>query len=570
MGSIPASRIVNITPSVVSAGGTGLDLCGLVLTQSIRVPIGEVMSFVLADDVAAFFGLSSPEYQIALRYFAGYDNSPQKPGQILFSQYAETAVAAYLRGAYVGSMTLAELQALSGTLTLTIDGDAVTSANIDLSTATSFSNAASLITTALGFSDGVGTASTTSSSAVLNVTAVASGEISVGDLVAGAGIPAGTRIASLGTGTGGVGTYNMTNAATATASGVSVHFGSVVASYDSTWGAFVITSGLIGASSTITAADADALSTGLKLTTAAGAVLSQGSDAMTPAGAMTTVVNDTQNFASFTTAWLPTHDEMVAFAAWNNSKSNRFVYVQWDNDAALTTTDDSSTALAAILAAHYAAVFPLYEPLDGAYKAAAVMGMIASIDFTRVNGRVNIALRSQAGLAAGVTNDAIAAQLETNGCNFYGAYATAAQGFIFFYDGSVTGDFLWCDTLINQIWMTNAFQLSLMELLTAVTNIPYNDQGYALIEAALQSPIDDAVSFGAIQKGVTLSALQIAEINNSAGADVATTIQLRGWYLQVRAATPQVRAARGSPPITFWYTDGGSVQRIDMNSAEVQ
>lgn len=41
----------------------------------------------------------------------------------------------------------------------------------------------------------------------MTVTAVASGELVVGDLITGAGIAAETRITALGTGTGGVGTY---------------------------------------------------------------------------------------------------------------------------------------------------------------------------------------------------------------------------------------------------------------------------------------------------------------------------------------------------------------------------
>jgi hypothetical protein len=259
-----------------------------------------------------------------------------------------------------------------------------------------------------------------------------------------------------------------------------------------------------------------------------------------------------------------------AFAAWNNGKSNRYVYVLWDNNAALTTNDDSATALGLIVAAGYSATLPIYEPVDGAYKAAFAMGWAASIDFTRVNGRTNLAFRSQAGLIAGVTNQQIAEQLIANGCNFYGSYATANDQFVFFYPGQATGAFDWADSLINEIWMTNAFQLALMSLLTSIPSIPYNSQGYALIEAALADPINAAVSFGAIRAGVPLSALQAAEVNNAAGARVADTISSRGWYLQVSPASAEVRAARGSPPITFWYTDGQSVQKINLNSVEVQ
>lgn len=54
----------------------------------------------------------------------------------------------------------------------------------------------------------VGTASFATN--VMTVTAVTSGTVKVGQQVTGAGIPANTYVASLGTGTGGAGTYNLT------------------------------------------------------------------------------------------------------------------------------------------------------------------------------------------------------------------------------------------------------------------------------------------------------------------------------------------------------------------------
>jgi len=67
----------------------------------------------------------------------------------------------------------------------------------------------------------VGTA-TTNSTTTLNITAVSAGEILVGTQVTGTGIPAGAYIKSLGTGIGGVGTYIMSAAATASSSGVAI------------------------------------------------------------------------------------------------------------------------------------------------------------------------------------------------------------------------------------------------------------------------------------------------------------------------------------------------------------
>ncbi|MFL9904274.1 DUF3383 domain-containing protein [Paraburkholderia fungorum] len=145
MASIPASALVNATPSVISAGGSALDLSALILTTNTRVPIGGVLSFPSALAVSQYFGPMSTEASDAAIYFAGFTNSNVLPGALLFSQYPMAPVAAYLRGGNVSAMTLAELQALTGTLTIVSDGVSETSSTITLTSATSFSSAAALI-----------------------------------------------------------------------------------------------------------------------------------------------------------------------------------------------------------------------------------------------------------------------------------------------------------------------------------------------------------------------------------------------------------------------------------------
>ncbi len=109
-----------------------------------------------------------------------------------------------------------------------------------------------------------------------------------------------------------------------------------------------------------------------------------------------------------------------------------------------------------------------------------------------------------------------------------------------------------------------------MVLLKNAKSIPYNAAGYGLIRASLLDPINQGLNFGAFRPGVTLSQLQIAEVNNAAGKKIDDVLSTQGWYLQVKDALPQVRAVRGSPPITFWYMDGQSVQKLNLASVEVQ
>ena len=85
--AIPASLFVSVSPGVISAGGSALDVVGLFLTNSTQVPIGTVISFASAAAVGTYFGLASAEYAAAVVYFNGFDNSPKKPGAVKFAQY---------------------------------------------------------------------------------------------------------------------------------------------------------------------------------------------------------------------------------------------------------------------------------------------------------------------------------------------------------------------------------------------------------------------------------------------------------------------------------------------------
>lgn len=148
MNSIPASQLVSVNPSVVGTGGNPLSLNAVFLSQNLSIPTGQVLPFPTAKSVSDFFGVGSVEANLAAIYFGGFINSTVKPSNLYFSKYAAAPVSAFLQGASTSGMTLAQLQALTGILTVTIDGVVKTSSAITLTAATSFSNAATIITAA--------------------------------------------------------------------------------------------------------------------------------------------------------------------------------------------------------------------------------------------------------------------------------------------------------------------------------------------------------------------------------------------------------------------------------------
>ena len=646
--TIPASYDVNILPGVVSTGGNALNLVGLFLTNSWRVPAGTVQSFPNAASVSAYFGASSNEYAKAVVYFAGFTTATQTPANLLFAQCNVQGTAAWLKSGQVSSISLAALQGLSGSLSVVIDGYTHSAASIVLSAATSYSSAAALIQTGLngaltsvatvtgsiaagtssftgsiagnvltvtatssgtvvpgttitgtgisstiitgqlsGTTGGVGTytvqtaqaaASTTISGTygTLTVTAVSSGTLSVGQTLSGTGLTAGTLIWGLGTGTGQTGTYYVSPTQTAASTTISAAPTPCAVTYDSVSGSFVITSGVTGSASSIAFATGT-LSTSLLFTSATGATMSQGTAPTTPATYMAGIIASYQNWATFTTLFDPDYSatggnaQKLAFAAWTNTTNNRFMYVCVDRDASPTLASSAPASLGAqLIALNYSGTFAIYEPSD-LNSGAFVCGLTAAIDQTALNGSTTFKVRSQTGLVAGVTSAAVAANLNSNGYNCISATATATQTYVYLREGIVSGPFQWAQAYVNQIWLNQQLQQSILVFMQQVKSFPYNAYGYALVEDACLGPINTAITFGMIQSGITLTPSQIAYINTTTGvANAAAVVQTAGYYLQVQNANPTVRQARQSPPCYLFYTDGGSIHNITLNSLDTQ
>lgn len=505
--TIPISQIVTATPGVLSAGGNALAMNGLFLTENTQMPTGSVYNFASATAVSGFFGPSSAEAALAAIYFAGFSNSTVKPGGMLFAPYNVAPRAAFLQGASLAAITLAQLQAFTGVLTLSVNGTSETSATINLAGATSFSNAAALI-------------------------------------LAGFTSPAFT------------------------------------VAYNSVASAFVFTSSTTGTSSTITFATGS-LAAELGLAASAGGFISQGAVSDTPVTAMANAVAISQNWATMVTTFEPTLSDKEAFAAWFSAQNGQYLYSAWDSDANASAQGNTTCFGAVAKAAAYNGVTvvsgdPVLAQATGTTLAALalnaatfVAGAIASINFGATNGRRTLAFLSSSAISPTCANLTAATNLLANGYNYYGSYTTAAQGFVFLYNGQMPGKWGSIVRYVNQIWLNSQFELALISLLTSVGSISYTQAGYGLVRAALLDPIKAAGSFGAFRAGVTLSSAQVVEVNQAAGVDAASIIQTQGYYLQVLDPGSQARQSGATPIVNFWYADGGDVLQISMGSIAV-
>ena len=565
--AIPASQFTSTTAGVISAGGNPLSLNSIWLSDDPAIPVGSTLNFPSASAVASFFGATNNKALLSNVYFNGFDNSNIKPDGLMFASFQRTPVSAWLRGGAISALALSALQALSGVLTITIDGVAKTSSSITLAGATSFSAAAALIQAGFATNPpivtydsqrgafllnspttgaGGGFTANTATNTALTVTAVAAGTvIQVGQVVVGAGIQANTYISAFVSGTlGGAGIYTLNQATTATATGVAC----------------------TANASSMTVATGT-LSAGLNLTLATGAVLSQGANASAEATVLNAIINNNTNWIPFMTMWEPTLTSKQAFAAWSNAQGGRYLYVCYDSDVTPAQNYNAPTSFGAIMSlAQSNGVCPIWGLPD---KAAFLCGAIGSADYTELNGWVNYAYKHQTGLVPDVTDQTTYQNLLNNGYNCYCLVSLNNNLFNDFQPGSIPGPWKWVDNYIDQIMLLNNIQLADLVLLNNMKALPADQAGIEILRQSTLGPINDALNYGSIQAGINLTLQQIAEVNYAAGLKIDASIKTNGYYLQIIPSPGAVRANRIQSR-TLWYTSAQGINTLHLSALNVQ
>ncbi len=345
---------------------------------------------------------------------------------------------------------------------------------------------------------------------------------------------------------------------------------SAVVTYNNIAGGFEISTKAVGAASSIGYA---AVATGgtdigvlLNLTSSAGAVISPGLNKQTAAENMTQIAAADSNFVTFTHLYDADADECIALGQWSNSQGVSYCFLPWSNEAAAildSSTDDIASKMVAAGVTNFTAIYNDYR------LAAGVMGAFASIDWTRTNGAIDIAFKQVDGLAPTVTSAADAAVLDKKFYTYYGQFATKNTDFNFIYKGLIVGDYVNLSTYINAVWFNSSMVNAVANGFASVGKVAYNEAGYTYIRAWLADPINQAKNVGIIQVGVTLSEAQKAQIISEVGSDITAELYANGYYLLVADPGAAARVTGDSPIVTFYYTDGGVVKKLQISSSVI-
>lgn len=145
--AISANQIVQVLPRILTGTGKDLKFNGLVLDKSPLIPVNEVLSFGDVESVSKYFGTLSDEYKFAQTYFGGYTNSQLKPSILNFYRNVREGASAFIRGVELAPVkALSDLKAISsGSFNVSFDGSTVELTEVDLSSANSLSDVASIV-----------------------------------------------------------------------------------------------------------------------------------------------------------------------------------------------------------------------------------------------------------------------------------------------------------------------------------------------------------------------------------------------------------------------------------------
>ena len=151
---IAQSKYINIISAVGGVPAVSQrELIGRVFTSNYLVPANTVVEFdggatVALKSVGEYFGLTSPEYAFAEKYFGFESKKGLHPKKIGFARYLTEAVPAYVVGK--SGVSLTDLKSITnGSLILILNGENNEFSGINLSSANSLTNVASLISSAI-------------------------------------------------------------------------------------------------------------------------------------------------------------------------------------------------------------------------------------------------------------------------------------------------------------------------------------------------------------------------------------------------------------------------------------
>jgi hypothetical protein len=504
--SVNINKVISVANSVVSAYSSGFIPQGLLLTRNTILPTQTVEPFKSVNEVGAYFGTTSLEYENANKYFVAETININTPPSLYFARYTDTEVAPYIRGSALNvSVDLPILQAITaGSMTVNFAGNPTTISGVDLSGDASFSAIASTIQAKL--------------------------------------ITAGLTTATC--------TFDTTTKSITISNGVV-----------NTAVNYVLDSSLANALK-ITHTLGAVLSQGLDVQTPAdnmNYIVSQTRNWVT----FTTNFDASLENAPYPTItglieWNNSQGKNYIYLPWTKN-SNCVAFPQSTASLPYYLATNGWGIVAPTGEITFNSEFSVYySDID---FICGQMGTVASVNYNTSNATKALDAKTYSGVIPLVVTDQQYDMALLNGCNCYVKFSSRANSYIWSETGEMGGQFLWIDNLVNQAWLNDAITVAEANLKGSLPILPFTN--LSPLKAVILEVCNRGIINGVISAGNTFSAQQIAELKQQFdGLDITPTLTASGYYVLIGTPTAESRAQRKLAPIKIAYSSGGSVRTI--------
>lgn len=512
--SLPYSKFVPITAAVQSPSFT-VEKKHMLLAMDNPL-IGASTPYLTYSGASALtnfkadFGSEIPEYTVVSKYFSFLSKTGTAPEKLIVARWYKEAAAPFVKGSKKLA-TVAELKAVSnGSFKLAL-GASEFEVVVDLSAISSYSDAASLIQTAVQANSSGGEAFT-GATVVYN-------PISGGFII------------------------------TSGAKGSEATIGAVTAG--------------------ITGTDLSAM-LGL-----AAAELSQGVNAETYAEFCDRIYNANSGGYSITTIEPVDVDSIQAAVAWlqgivGNQTLDTMVRLVFN----ITDKTEAKTLQSTLNELGYTGYVVCYDP-EGEYVNALDCAICAAIDFNVANGSINFNFQPATGYTPitklgdvvnyqqGLTNLSLAEELDNLCISYVYSVGFGEQEEILYGMGLMQGDFATEDVQVNESALEIDIQTAVMNGFVSLNKLKLQGQDAKEFIASIVTPSFERFKInGAIAQGGTLSNTDRNSIYQATGNDAAAdAVESNGYYFQVQDLTTEDIKAR-RVRILVCYLCGGVVNKI--------
>ncbi len=315
-------------------------------------------------------------------------------------------------------------------------------------------------------------------------------------------------------------------------------------------GRFLISSGTIGATSTITVTSAAASGTNITDLMATGVGVGITQDGFVaepdPVDALQPILDKSSDWYGFALDNIYSATQIQAVAAAIEPLVNIMCYATQD----VTVLDaNSTTDIASLLkAADYRRTFGMYDPNPASYPHCSAFGRLFTTDFGGIDTTITLKFKQLPGItpvALTTAQKSVTADKNINVYTTIGNTEMLAEGVM------ASGTFT--DEVQGVDWLTSAIETNVFGYLaTRTTKVPLTDKGGAALEQQVIRALDEGITNGLLAPGETIDGVFLAN-------GYAVTVQ-------PVAEIPQTDIDnRVGPTITFVALLAGAVHFVQIN-----